>query len=215
MRTSQRLVEPLILMDLNNECLRGTVGRVLVCAIAFALVFNQERPVTSACQRAANETVTSNDVRLILQTSKRSYSSKEAIELTAYLENMSFDKAYYVGRALGKFFIIESFHYIELEIVDDKGRQAPIGLGAATSIWKSGATTSEKLAQEYIQLQPGMIYGQRDAGNIRLQPGHYRLRARYHESEALQWTQKERNSLPAPVWTRSLVSNSVTLRVLP
>jgi hypothetical protein len=118
-------------------------------------------------------------------------------------------------RDLGKFFITESFHYVELQIIDRKGSEAPIGRGAATSIWKPGTTVSEKLAQEYVQLRPGMIFGQKDAGNITRQPGQYRLTATYREIEAFNWTEAERQVLSVPIWTQPLISNTVKVAVGP
>lgn len=202
-------------LDSRSNSLRRAAKQVFTWVIVLGLVYMQEPPVTSALQRAANNSSSPTPIRLVLQTSRRTYRAGEPIELTAYLENVSQDRAYYVGKDLGKFFITESFHYIELQITDGKGREAPIGRGAAASIWKPGTTIAEKLVQEYVQLQPRMIYGQKDAGNITLRPGQFRLRVTYHEVEALRWTEEERNSLPAQVWTQPLVSNTVTITVIP
>ncbi len=170
--------------------------------------------MTYALQSAVSNSKSPTAIRLVLKTSKRIHRAREPIGIVAYLENVS-DKPYYVGNDLGKFFITESFHYIELQIIDRKGREAPLGRGAATSIWKPGTTVSEKLEQEYVQLRPRMIFGQKDAGNITLLPGQYRLTATYHEAEALSWTEAERQALTMPVWTQPLISNTVTITVVP
>src|SRR5713226_3862397 len=125
--------------------------------------------------------VDSNSIRLVLLTSQRKYRADQPIPITAYLENVSRDKTYYVGADLGDLFSIQSFHYIELEVVKADGRAVPIGRGAGTSLWKSGTTLAEKLSQEYVQLRPGMILGLRNDRDLRLQPGQYRLKAVYHE----------------------------------
>ncbi|HZH89677.1 MAG TPA: hypothetical protein VEX70_03545 [Pyrinomonadaceae bacterium] len=217
MRESLKRVGLLIPTELANRSnlLRRAAKQVFTWVIVLGLVYTQEPPVTIALQRAANNSSSPTPIRLVLQTSRRTYRAGEPIELTAYLENMSQDRAYYVGKELGKFFITESFHYIELQITDEKRREAPIGRGAAASIWKPGTTIAEKLAQEYVQLQPRMIYGQKDAGNITLRPGQYRLVATYHEVEALRWTEAERETLPVPVWAQPLVSNTVRIAVIP
>jgi hypothetical protein len=198
--------------------LRKATRLLLTWSISFGLVifFLRDPSVIHALQRAENDNgISSTSIRLVLQTSKKRYRTGEPIEIVGYLENVSQDKTYYVGNDLGQFFIIQSFHYIDLKIIDRKGREVPIGRGAATSLWKQSTTVTEKLAQAYIQLRPGMIFGQKDAGNITLRPGQYRLIATYREIEALDWTEMERKALPIQVWTQSLVSNTVTITVVP
>lgn len=217
MQESLRRAGLLIPMDLNNRgnSLARAVKQVFTWVIVLGLVCMQGLSATSASQRAANNNISPTPIRLVLQTSKRTYRAGEPIEITAYLENVSQDKIYYVGKDLGNLFSIESFHYIGLQITDLKGREAPIGRGAGTSVWKFGTTIAEKLALEYVQLQQGMIYGRKFVDDLPLRRGQYRLVATYCEEEALRWTKAEREALPVPVWTQPLISNSVTIRIVP
>ena len=134
----------------------------------------------------------SDSIRLVLQMSKRTYRAGQPIPLAVYLENVSKNEQYYVGTDLGNLFSIESFHYIELEITDERGRTVPVGRGAGTSIWKPGETIADKLSTQYIQLGPNMIFGIKNGSDLSLQPGRYQLRAIYHELEAVNWSQDER-----------------------
>lgn len=169
---------------------------------------------TTLAHRTVHKENASKAIHLALCVRKKTYHAGEAIRILAYLENTTSDETYYVGRSLGNFFVIEPFHYIELSIVDGKGQPVSSGLVGNTSIWKSGTPISEKLKQEYLLLGPRMIFGQRDEGNIRLQPGRYTLTAVYYELEAEKWTRDDRSAIPFPVWTKRLVSNRVAIRVL-
>jgi hypothetical protein len=204
-------------MELNNRTnsLRLAAKRAFTWLIVLGLLCMQDLSVTSAGQRAATNSTGSTPIRLVLETSNRTYHAGESIQIIAYLENVSQDKTYYVGKDLGSLFSIESFHYIEVQITDAKGRKVPIGRGAGASIWKPGTTIAEKLAQEYVHLQQGMIYGRKFIDDLLLRPGQYRLVATYREVEALRWTEAEREALLVPVWTQSLVSNTVTVAVVP
>lgn len=217
MQESLMLAELLIPMDLHSRVnSSGCVARkVFTWVIVLGLVCMQGLSVASASQRAASSGVSPTPIRLVLQTSKRTYRASEPIEITAYLENVSQDRTYYVGKGLGNLFSIESFHYIELQITDEKGREVQIGRGAGASVWKFGTTIAEKLALEYIQLQQGMFYGRKFVGDLPIRPGQYWLVATYREEEALAWTEAERKALSIPVWMQSLVSNTVTITVLP
>jgi hypothetical protein len=215
MQTLQKRAGLLIHMDprSKNSSSPQAVKRVFTWVAFVGLLCMQEPSMTHALQRAENNSVSSTSIRLVLQTSKGRYRAAEPIGITAYLENVSQNKTYYVGNDLGNLFSIESFHYFELQIIDEKGRDVPIGRGAGTSIWKPGTTVTEKLAQ-YVQLRPKMIFGLKNDGDVTLRPGQYRLTATYHEVEALDWTEAELKALLIPVWTQTLVSNTVIITVV-
>jgi hypothetical protein len=189
--------------------------RTWLVIVLVGLVDIQEPSTALAHQRVGRNQDGSEGIRLNLRLGKERYHAGEPIRVLSYLQNTSEEKTYYVGRRLGNFFVIETFHYITLRIVDEKGRAVQLGLIGETSIWKRNTPLSEILTQEYLPLGPGMIFGQTDEGNITLQPGRYKVTALYYEVEATQWTDKDRSGIPFPVWTKSLVSNSVTVRVLP
>ena len=196
----------------NRSCpiWRG-VKQMPIWVVLVGSLLMQKASVTAAVQSSINST----SIRLVLQTLERGYRSGQPIPITAYLENVSNNETYYVGTDLGNLFSIESFHYIELQIVDERGRAVPIGRGAGTSIWKPGTTIAQKLAQQYVQLRPNMILGLKNNADLSLQPGRYQLKAIYHEVEALDWSKEERKALPVPVWTQTIVSNTVVLTINP
>jgi hypothetical protein len=181
--------------------------------ITFLLVISHLQIVSKAIetQMLDNNADDVTPVRLRLQVSKRVLHAREPIRIFSYLENTSYDNAYYIGNNLGRFFVVESFHYIKLKIVDARKREVPIGRVAATSIWKEGTTIME----EYLLLRPGMTFGEKDEGNITLEPGHYELTTMYYEVEAGRWSDNERNSLRYPVWIKPLISNTEKITVLP
>ena len=121
-------------------------------------------------------------IRLVLQTSKKQYRSSETIRITAYLENVSDDKFFYIGRDIYGLFGSNTLHYIELSFKDEQGKDAPIGRGAGHGFWEPGITVREKLERAYVLLGLGMIYGvKEEVGLPFLKPGRYHLQARYHE----------------------------------
>src|SRR5262245_12830458 len=152
-------------------------------------------------------------IRLMLQTTRTTWRSDEPIEVLAYLENVSQNKFFYVGRELDSLFSILPYHYIELSIKDSRNKDAPIGRMASAQSYTNESIT-EKLARAYIKLYPGKIYGLKDYSSIVLPPGRYRMTAFYREVEALRWSEEERKALKIPVWTERLVSNTITITVM-
>jgi len=169
------------------------------------LVWKNETKVVASDRQSA--------LRLILQTKKRVYRASDPIHVRAYLENTSEDQTFYVGRELGGFCAIVSFHYIELRVTDQKNRRIPIANSAGAAGWKEGTTQREIIETEYVPLGPKSIYGQTETCEIRLKKGRYRMRAVYYEFEATDWKNKE--ALDFPVWTKTLYSNVVTITVIP
>ena len=157
--------------------------------------------------------VVQSPIRLILQTPRKNWRANEPIEVLAYLENVSQNKFFYVGRELGSLFSIDPYHYIELSIKDARNRDAPIGRTASAQVFTKESIT-ERLARAYIILDPGNIYGLKDSIDTTLSPGRYRLTAVYREVEALRWSEEERKALKIPVWTERLVSNTITITVI-
>ena len=155
-------------------------------------------------------------IRLILQTSKKRYRLSESIRITAFLENISDDKYFYVGRDISDLFGSNSLHYIGLSFKDAAGKEVPIGRGAGDGVWEYGTTIREKLERAYIQLNPGMFYGLKEEVELPfLKPGRYRLQATYYEIEAGNWNEAERKSLLFPVWTQEISSNVVMIDITP
>ncbi len=172
---------------------------------------SQRSQLARVVQQSNKEISYSSPIRLVLQTSKENYRASEPITFTAYLENLS-DRSYYVGNTLVSFWGSVGLHDLRLKIVNKSGKEIVIGRGAGDWIWKPGTTTTEKLAQAYVELKPKTIHGLTDSTS--LSPGQYRLTAVYREIEALSWTEAERKALPVAVWTQPIVSNTVNLRVL-
>jgi hypothetical protein len=169
--------------------------------------------VTAARSVLDSKPADQSPMRLTLETTKPVYRVGEAIHLTGYLENTSDDRTFYVGRELGGFCSVVSFHYIELLITNQDNRRIQIANSAGAAAWKEGTTQPEKIQQEYIPLGPKNIYGQKDTCEINLKKGHYRMQAVYHEIEAAGWKVAEK--LDFPVWTKPLYSNTVTITVVP
>lgn len=159
-------------------------------------------------------------ILLVLKTSKQRYRFNEPIEISVQLENVSQrGEHYYVGTDVNGVFNHQPLHGIEISVVDEKNRKIALPRGANDSASKSTPSTiSEKLTQSYVWLEPGAFYGVRteilNAPNAPLKPGRYLLTATYHESEALRWTDTERKTLLAPVWTQPLKSNTVTFTIV-
>lgn len=156
-----------------------------------------------------------SDIELILKVSKRVYRLGEPIEITSYLENVSDFKGYYVGNTDISLLGTIGLHDMELIIRDKKGSEVPIGRGAGTWFWGENMSVTDKLARAYVHIRPGMIHGLKQRIDFPFKPGRYRLVTTYHEHEALRWTEAERRALPIPVWTQQLVSNTVTITIMP
>ena len=172
---------------------------------------------SAACplkQSKSSNKVKHSPIRLVLRTSKLRYRAGEPHEITAYLENVS-DKPYFVGKEFFGFGIISSFHWMNVKVVDEKQKTVIDVYMSVTQLWEQGTTVTEKVAQEYIKLAPGMIHGLKSRGRWDLRPGRYRLSTTYREDEAIYWTEAELKSLPYPVWTQALVSNTVDIRIVP
>ncbi len=153
-------------------------------------------------------------IRLVLRVSKGTYRVGDPIEILAYLQNTS-DRTYYVGNELLGLSTISSLHYMLVTTEDASGEVVKPALSAATSTWEANTTIKDKLSQAYTQLRPNTLFGASERGNVALLPGRYRLRAEYREIEALRWSDSERRALLIPVWTQQLVSNTVTIRIVP
>jgi len=149
-------------------------------------------------------------IRLILQIPRKSWRAGEPIEVMAYLENVSQDKFFKVGRKLDSFFVVNNYHDIQLSIKDSRNREVPMfRMGQSRSLPLD--PIKQRLVDNYINLDPGNIYGLRES--FELPPGRYRLTANYRELDASHWTEEERIALPIPVWTKPLVSNTITITV--
>ena len=157
-------------------------------------------------------------IRLVLQTSKAVYQVGEPIDITSYLENVSGPyefRFYYVGRVDPFFLDSNWLHFIELSIRDWNGREFPIGRGTGDGFWHEGTTIEQKLARAYVELGSGSIYGGKMRLEWKLKPGRYKLQTVYREFEALRWSKAERDTLKVPVWTDTLRSKTVTIKVMP
>ncbi|MGH9903986.1 MAG: hypothetical protein ACRD8U_00215 [Pyrinomonadaceae bacterium] len=132
------------------------------------------------------------------------------MRVDTYLENVS-DQSYYVGNTIVSFWGSVGLHDLQLNITNENG-EVMIGRGAGNWIWKPGTTTTEKLAQAYLELKPKTIHGLTDSTTLSV--GRYRLMATYREIEATSWPEAERSALKIPVWTQPLISNTVTVRIL-
>jgi len=120
-------------------------------------------------------------LRLVLQLNKHVYRTGESIHMTGYLVNDTTDQTFYIGRELGGFCSVLSFHYLELQVTDQKNRKISIAHSAGDSAWKEGTTQREKIEQEYIPLGPKAVYKENNTCEIKLKKGQYRMRAIYHE----------------------------------
>jgi hypothetical protein len=161
-------------------------------------------------QRTMSRTET--PLRLVLQLDKRVYRASESIQITGYLENNSTVTTYYIGRELGGFCSILSFHYIELRVTDQNNKNISIAHSSGDGAGREGTSQREKIEQEYIPLAPKAIHKQTNTCEIRLKKVQYRMQAIYHESEATDW--KTGESLNFPVWTKTLYSNVVRITVI-
>lgn len=231
MRRLSRRVEQNHLTD-NETRSQVQVDKLLlicVCILSFTPNYGLGRSVLRPHNsNSAQRNVKQLQVRLVLQTSRAVYRIGEPIETVVYLENISSDSSYYVGRRIDGVVIPPSFHGIEFTLSDDTGKKILLPRGAAdsspTTIYgingkqmpPARQTIIEKLMHEYVLLGPRAIYGfRREIGEPTLKPGRYHLRAAYYEAEALSWTEDERKGLPFPVVMQTLTSNAVTIIIVP
>ena len=156
----------------------------------------------------------STDIRLILQTSKKSYRVGEPIEVTVFLENGSKYNSYYVGRDITSLFTTNPVSFIELLIYNKSGKEVSVTRAAADSIVvrDENEISLSPQKQDYIELPPGTIYGTWKKLELNLRPGIYKFHARYRQIQ--DPSQKANNSLQIPIWTQTLTSNSVSIRVI-
>jgi hypothetical protein len=154
------------------------------------------------------------EVGLALRIEKRTIRAGEPIDILVYLENASSSSSYFVGRELGGGFSYVPYHYIELELKDENGKPLEIGRGVAHPLpWPQGTTVADKVAEAYVVLAPGVIYGFKRRGKLLLKPGKYTIVANYREVEAAGWSAKEKQSLEHPIWVSPLTSNKITVTV--
>lgn len=165
-------------------------------------------------QKTATEQAGSLPIRLILRTEKQSYFVGEPIKVTAFLENVSQDKFFYVGRDLGSLLSEMPYHFIYLSVKDSDGKFVAVGRSAASAL-NTKETVAERLIRSYVQLSPGTIYGLRDNYELPLSPGTYSLKAVYQELEALSWRTEDFSGLKIPVWIKPLESNVVRIKIIP
>lgn len=176
-----------------------------------------QEPISQGASKLSNLPRTEGyDIRLELQTSKPVYRVGDPIFIVAYLENES-NKNYLIGKSLTNFNVFTPFHFIELRVVDEGGNEV-----SGQRIFAhpdpselSAETISNKITRRYLLLEPGMIHGLKVRGRMSRKPGHYRYTAIYREVDALHWPRVERDALPIPVWTQTLISNTLTITVLP
>lgn len=204
-------------MDRNNRNARPKQALLqILCAgllITGPPLFGSGAP--AACEGAQdNDRCGPRAICLVLQIPHRTFRDGQPIDALAFLENVS-DKPFYVGIRTAGFFGSVGLHDISLTITDDQNREVQIGHGAGDWIWKPNTSVREKLEQAYTSLAPRMIHGIKDRLTLRLRPGHYRFTATYREIEALRWTEADRSSLPVPVWTQPLTSNTIRITVIP
>lgn len=218
MRESLKHAGQPILMDPNNKDVvgRAVLSRIASCILlSLALLCLIESDLTNASvsgQPPRRGVGSDTAVRLVLRTTTTHWPTKNTNEISVYLENFS-DTPYYVGGRFPGLGIISSFHYIDLKIIDERGRDVSGPRVSVTQMWDPGTTVVQKAAAEYIKLEKNMIHGLTLRGDWQLQPGRYRLSATYHEIEAKYWTNDEKRSLSAPVWTQPLFSNTVIIQV--
>lgn len=199
---------------LNIRANKLLIDQVLLLCLVIAGL--GELIPTGARQRVVDKNqVQQSSIRLVLQTSKKRYRVDDVIDVSYYLENVSQNDLYYVGRDINKLIGPSLFHPVELSIVDEQGNKLPQPVGAGDTDGRQ-LTIAEMLAQVYVLLEPGMFYGvQRIPVERASKPGKYRLMLTYREVEALRWTEAERKALSFPIWTQPLVSNTVTITVVP
>jgi hypothetical protein len=198
-----------------RKTIRSPIHAAIAAWFAVLLIVtlvSARNPINSARSQSTNSGVVS-PMRLVLHSAKRIYHAKQPIHVRAYLENTSTDQTFYIGRELGGFCSILSFHFIELRITDERNRRIPTANSAGAAAWREGTTQREKIRQEYVPLVPKRIYAQNETCEIRLKRGRYRMQAVYHEFEATEW--KGTEALDFPVWTRTLRSNVVHITVVP
>lgn len=181
----------------------------MLAVVTIASLCSAQRSVS---QKPTAELDNNFSVRLTLQTEKQSYSVGDPVRITAFLENISQDKFFYIGRDLSSLLSEMPYHFIYLSIKDSKGKLVAIGRSSA-SILETKETIAEKRARSYVQLQPGAIYGLREDYQLPLSPETYSLKAVYQELEALSWQANELRSLKILIWGTPLESNTVKIRI--
>lgn len=212
MRRSEKLVEQMMLSS-NKDRGKKAYGRWLIVPTLLLIVL----PCVGVAsrrqqkQRSLPKADTTGQIKLVLGTSKHHYRRGESIVLLAYLENTSREQSYYIGKDLGGFFAIMPYHQIELAIKNTRGQEAPIGRMALAPA-SSKKAVSEKLADSYVLLAPGKIYGQARS-DINLPPGQWKVTATYREFEANRWSPEEINNIGAPVWIDVVTSNTIAINV--
>lgn len=205
-------------MELSGKTgwLKKAIKPMLLCVAIYGLAvgYMQAPQGIHALQSAANENkVSSTPVRLVLQTPKTTYRAGEPIELIAYLENVG-DSPYYVGNTFAGLLGSLGLHDMRLEITDKRHREAVIGRGGGSWLWKQQTSVADKLAQAYVRLSAGGVHGLKERVSLSLKAGRYTFRVIYREEEALRWTEAERAALAVPVWTEPLVSNDVGITII-
>jgi hypothetical protein len=214
MTGSQRLAaltDRLLLTDRRTHTIQLSVLSPLL-AVILSLIYSLQTvsPAQHLRDQVSDRPV--SEVRLVLETSRRTYRAHALVGIVAYLENAS-RQPYYVGNRLGNLLTILPYHYIELRIKDHYGNEVWVGRGAEAGVEITGQTPENKITEDYTLLRPGGIHGVRQVLQLKLRPGRYQLQANYHEFEALRWTEAERSKLPAPVWTIPIISNTVSIIV--
>lgn len=200
-----------------------TLSCITICMTSYALGWSNRRPIKPNEAKIGSR---QSPIRLVLQKRKEVYRVREPIKITIFLENMSQDSSYYVGRYIDGAVMTPPFHDIEFMLTDVKGNRVSLPRGAADDnpmrvygidgkpILQARQSITEKLAREYVQLFPRAIYGfRKELAELELKPGHYRLRAIYRETEAASWTEAERKGLSVSIWTQPLISNTIVLTV--
>lgn len=194
--------------------------KTLLCSSLVPLVLG----AASVCAQAAFDKEPSDKhntsdpgddgIRLVLQTQKRVYRVGDPLIITCYLENIS-DKYYFVANGISAFNVFSYYHVMELSVIDSANKKIkPVRLFADPAPSELVKPVAEKLANNYVQLNPHMIVGFKVYGSIRLKPGRYRYTATYREFEAKRWPASERPLTPVKVWIDPIVSNTVEINVL-
>ena len=188
---------------------RGMVLGQTLTLIVLLLALSPFSVETADKAPTAQSRPISTDIRLFLTTEKKIWKQGEVNSVTAYLENVS-QNVYYVGNYIQGLRYIIGPHYIILTITDQRGRDLVTGGFSVTTLRKRGEPLVKNIEEHYIKLMPGNIHGVTERDHFNLKPGRYTLKAEYYE----QISEEEANALPFPVWTKTLESNKVKIRVV-
>jgi hypothetical protein len=186
--------------------------------ICFLLVWvgflgeNEQTIAESIQHKQTQENVERSPIHLVLLLENSRLQTGKSVKITVYLENVS-RNTYYIGNMLLGLRTLAPFYYIELIITDEKNREIPQAFTSITAL-SPKISIAEKISRAYVSLGPGMIHGLKVSSLSDLRPGHYKLTAIYREVEAIDWPELEKKSLPYPVWTKPLVSNTVSISVV-